>query len=152
VLDARTNSVIQGVLSGECRTLLQYACEAFPRFTPGDQAELARLQSLADQELAAARNLMTWFARHGGHVPPTDPYPSWYTQINFISIPFLLPQLEKDHREAIARLRAALVAVGDPEARQCVQAILEQKIKSLAAFRGQPSASPAAARATNGSQ
>ena len=145
MLDSQTISIVQDVLRGEGHTLLQYACEAFPRFTASDQAELARLQSLADQEMAAARSLVTWFVRRQGQIPPTEPYPSWYTQINFISIPFLLPQLEKDHREAIARLQRAAASLTNPEARQLIQAIVEQKEKSLAAIGGKGAPAPVAA-------
>ena len=107
MIDALTCQTLQRILHDESRTLLLYACESFPQFTASDKAELARLQHCADQEVAAAQAAATWLHRQGKHLLPMDPYPSWYTQINFISLPFLLPQLEREHRAAIDRLSAA---------------------------------------------
>ncbi|HEV8063154.1 MAG TPA: hypothetical protein VGP68_24950 [Gemmataceae bacterium] len=132
MIDSQTCQIIQQILHDESRTLLQYACEAFPRFSAADKSELALLQARADQELAAARAAAVWLSRQGKQPLPMDPYPAWYLQINFISVAFLLPQLEKEHRAAIDRLTAALGRLTNPEAKSLVQAILVQKQMTLA--------------------
>lgn len=132
MIDSLTCQILQQILRDESRTLLQYACESLPRFTAADKSELALLQACADQELASARAAAVWLARHGKQPLPMDPYPAWYTQINFISVAFLLPQLEKEHRAAIARLTAALGKLNDSEAKDLVEAILAQKRRTLA--------------------
>lgn len=132
MIDSQTYQIIQQVLREESRTLLLYACEAFPRFTASDKNELALLQARADQELAAARAAAVWLSRQGKQPLPMDPYPMWYTQINFISVAHLLPQLEKEHHAAIERYTTALHRLTDPEARRVLEAILVQKNKTLA--------------------
>ena len=145
MIDSQTCQILQKILHDESRTLLLYACESFPQFTPSDKSELARLQARADQELAAARAAVVWLTRQGKHLLPMDPYPSWYTQINFISVPFLLPQLEKEDRLAIERLTAAAAQLKNHEARHLVEAILAQKQKTLAILTNQEAAAAAPA-------
>jgi hypothetical protein len=137
VIDSQTCQIIQKILHDESRTLLQYACEAFPRFTPAEKSELARLQARADQELAAARTMAVWLTRQGKQPLPMDPYPAWYMQINFISVAFLLPQLEKEHRAAIDRLTTAVGKLTNSDAKSLVEAILAQKQKTLAILTNQ---------------
>jgi hypothetical protein len=132
VIDAPTCRILQEILHDESRTLLLYACESYPQFTAADRAELARLQQCADQEMSAARTAVSWLTRHGGRLLPMDPYPSWYTQINFISLDHLLPQLVKEHRAAIARLAADLEKLTASAPKALVEAILAQKKKTLA--------------------
>jgi hypothetical protein len=142
VIDAPTCQILQKILHDESRTLLLYACESFPLFTAGDKAELARLQHCADQELAAARAAATWLNRHGKQILPMDPYPTWYTQINFISLAFLLPQLEKEHLAAIKRLTAAAEKLTNSAARALVEAMLAQKKKTLALLTREEASAP----------
>ncbi len=132
MIDAVTCQILQRILRDESRTLLLYACESFPLFTASDKAEVARLQHCADQELAAAKATVVWLARQGKQILPMEPYPTWYTQINFISLAFLLPQLEKEHRAAIERLTAAVGKLHNSAARALVEAMLAQKQKTLA--------------------
>jgi hypothetical protein len=145
VIDSLTCQILQQILRAESRTLLQYACESLPRFTAAEKGELASLQSCADQELAAARAAATWLTRQGKHLLPMDPYPAWYTQINFISVAFLLPQLEKEHRAAIQQLTAALGKLPNQEAKKLVEGILAQKQKTLAILCKQEAPALAAA-------
>ena len=137
MIESQTCQILQQVLRNESRTLLQYACESLPRFTANEKSELELLQGCADRELAAAQVAATWLKRQGKHLLPMDPYPAWYTQINFISVPFLLPQLEKEHRAAIAQLTAAGGKLPNPEAKLLVEAILAQKQKTLAVLSKQ---------------
>jgi hypothetical protein len=132
VIDSLTCQILQQILRNESRTLLQYACESLPRFTASEKSELEVLQGCADRELVAARAAATWLARQGKHLLPMDPYPAWFTQINFISVAFLLPQLEKEHRGAIAQLTAAAGKLVNPDAKLLVEAVLAQKQKTLA--------------------
>jgi hypothetical protein len=132
VIDSQTCQIVQQILHDESRTLLQYACEAVQRFTAAEKSELARLQARADQELAAARHAAVWLTRQGKQLLPMDPYPAWYMQINFISVAFLLPQLEKEHRAAIDRLTAAIGKLTNSDTKSLVEAIMVQKQKTLA--------------------
>jgi hypothetical protein len=132
MIDSQTCQLIQQVLREESRTLLLYACESFPRFTATDKRELALLQARADQEVAAARAAAVWLSREGKQPLPMEPYPVWYMQINFVSVPHLLPQLEKEHHAAIERHTAALHRLNDPGARKVLENILVQKQKTLA--------------------
>ena len=133
MIDAPTCQILQKILHDESRTLLLYACESFPRFTAVDKAELARLQHCADQEVAAAKAAVVWLSRQGKQILPMDPYPTWFTQINFISLAFLLPQLEKEHRAAIERLSAAEAKLTTSSgARALVEGMLAQKRATLA--------------------
>ena len=137
MIDSQTCQILQQILRSESRTLLQYACESLPRFTTNEKSELELLQGCADRELAAAQAAATWLTRQGKHLLPMDPYPSWFTQINFISVAFLLLQLEKEHRAAIGRLTAASGKLFNPDAKLLVDAMLAQKQKTLAVLSKQ---------------
>jgi hypothetical protein len=139
VIDAQTCQILQKILHDESRTLLLYACESFPLFTSSDRHELARLQQCADQEMAAAKAAAAWLNRQGKRLLPMDPYPAWYMQINFVSVAYLLPQLEKEHRAAIERLLDAESKLTNSAAKALVHAMRVQKQNTLAVISGQDS-------------
>lgn len=137
------HQIVHDILRHEARTLLQYACEAGPRFSAGDVAALDRLQSLANAEMAASRSLAAWLKQHREIAPGPDPYPESFMRLNFASLPYVLRMLEKDTRETIARLHGVLPELRDSGVRRLVEHLVEAKENSLRAFQNWSTASTA---------
>ena len=63
--------------------------------------------------------------------PALGAYPINFTSYNFVALDFLLPRLLEHQRADITALERDRVALGDPEARAQVQALLEVKRRNL---------------------
>lgn len=139
MIDAQTRTILEEVVRGLGRSLLQYVSDAFPWITAGEQPALAEVQAMAKEERQAAAALARFLARRRLPVPYLGAYPSFFTTINYVTLEYLLPMLLDYQVKAVAGLERDLGELADPEARQQVEMILElkrrhlEKLESLAA-------------------
>lgn len=129
-----SNARLNEVLIAMSRSLLQYAGEAWPwvSSTEDDVAEqllaLVRQQHTQIERLGALLAQRVHFFDHGTY--PTD-----YTDLQYLSLSYLLKRLIRDQEAVLAELRsAAKDCEGDPEARDLLQQLevgVSQTIKSL---------------------
>lgn len=133
-MDSLTQSLLEDIVRRESRSLLQYIRDAFPWTTMEERAVLAQMELLIDEELRGAALLMRLLQRR--HLPPPyiEPYPMEFTNINYLSLEHLMPQLVALQRRAIADLERDVASMMDEEARTLVHKVLDKKRRHLEAL------------------
>jgi hypothetical protein len=123
--------LLQAILRRESRSLLQYAGEAFPWTTSRQKETLAGLTKIIEEERTVAAEFAGWLAKK--RLSPTylGPYPSNFTNMNFVTLDFFLRLLVDYQKQAIADLERDLPRITDPEALGIVQKILITKRRHL---------------------
>jgi hypothetical protein len=145
VTDARTAALLQDIVRRESRSLLQYISESFPWTTTEERDALARIEKMVEEERRGATTLGRYLVRQRHTAPYLGPYPTDFTNINFVALEHWLPLLVGYERRAIADLERDLAGLSDAEARPLVQDILETKRRHLAALAALAAAHPAEA-------
>jgi hypothetical protein len=144
MIDAHTQTLLQGILLRESRSLLQYLDESFPWTTPEGQAAATRLKQLAGEERAAAGKVADFLRRHRIAPPYLGAFPEEFTSVNFIGLDYAVARLVKAEERALARLESDLGQLEDKEARDLVGELIQEKqrhVKDLQALAdGLPSA------------
>jgi hypothetical protein len=135
------------VLQRERRSLLPFVAEAYPWASAGEEAALARLRAMIEEEQQAAVRLALYLQHRHVTVPPVGPFPLRYTTLNFVSLDFLVPSLIAEQKQRIAELDRDLPQLTDPEARQQVQAFREMKVRHLKALEELTAQAPKAVHA-----
>jgi hypothetical protein len=143
VIDPQTETLLQDIVRRESRSLLLYVGEAFPWTTTRGGPTLDRLKQLVHQEADAVAALGRYLVRRRVTPPALGAFPTGFTTYNFVALDFLLPRLAEQQRVDTAALERDLAAVGDPEARAQVQALLETKRLDLAGLEALAAAAPA---------
>jgi rubrerythrin len=136
VIDARTHAVLQEIMKRESRSLLQYVADSYPWATSEEQAALAQLRQVIEEERQGAAELGRFLTRHRLELPYLGAYPAEFTNANFIALDYLLPRLAADERRAIAFLEQALIGLQDAQARALVQKIVDKKRQHLTTLEG----------------
>jgi len=126
-----TKEVMQGILRRESRSLLQYAGEAFPWTTSAQKETLASLQKLIEEERAAAEHLAGWLAKKRMSPTYLGPYPSNFTNVNYVTLAFFLPLLVEYQKQGVADLERDLPKITDADSAAMVRRILETKRRHL---------------------
>jgi hypothetical protein len=145
VIDAQTQALLEAIVRRESRSLLQYVGEAFPWATREEQAALAGLQTLIEEERQGVATLMQFLVRRGHVYPYLGQYPESFTSINFVALEHLLPLLAEHERRTLADLESDLGRMPDAEARQQVHNYLETKRRHLKALEELAATRPATA-------
>lgn len=138
--------LLQDIVRRESRSLLQYVSEAFPWTNQKEQAALASVQRMVEEERRDTAVLGQFLVRRRIGVPYLGPYPLSFTNINYTSLDHLLPMLVQHQRRAIEQLESDLRKLSDPEAQQQVRRILEIKrrhLQTLEHLSGSPTAAAA---------
>jgi hypothetical protein len=144
MIDARTATILQGVVRREGRSLLQYVHDSFPWTQTGNQEMLTKIQALVEEERAATAALARFLIEQRFPPPYLGAYPTGFTTINYVSLESLLPRLLDFQKEAVAALQRDLAEVTDADARKQLLGLLEMKqrhletLESLAAAHPQP--------------
>ncbi len=130
-MDAATQALLQNLIRRESRSLLQYVHESYPWTTLAAQSVLTQVEQMVAEKrhaLAALARLLT-----KRHVPPPflGPYPMDFTNVNFVSLSYLLPLLVEQEQGNLAALEKDLSHVGDAEIHAQVQSMLDMNRRHL---------------------
>lgn len=145
-MDSLTQSLLEDIVCRESRSLLQYVREAFPWTSPEERAALADIERMIDEELRGAALLVRLLQRHHLPLPYIGPYPMEFTNINYVSLDHLLPQLVARQRQAIADLERDVTCMADEAARTLVHKVLDKKRQHLEALEKLAARQPAAVK------
>lgn len=131
MIDFHTHALLQKIIRRESRSLLQFVGESFPWTSPGERAALAKLQEMIEAERQGTAALGRLLNRQRLPLPTLGAYPQSFTNINYVSLDFLLPLLIDNLRRSIGDLEHDLASLYDTEARAEVRNILDMKRKHL---------------------
>ena len=134
MIDARTASLMQGIIRREGRSLLQYLGDAFPWIKNGEQESLRQLHVLVQEERDAVAELARFLSRKRVAPPYLGAYPMGFTTLNFVSLESLIPRLVTSQEGCIANLERDLHQIQDPDAVVAVHRLLEIKKRHLKAL------------------
>jgi hypothetical protein len=149
--DVKLHATLQKVLAREGQSLLQFVGESFPWTAFDEQALLAQVQKMIDDERRAAVALSNYMRRQRIPLPQHVPYPLHYTSWLFVSLDYLLPQLVEHQRKAVDDLKRDVETVQQPDARQPLENLLHvkqwhlTKLQEMAAQRSKAKHAAAAA-------
>jgi len=131
MIDAHSKAVLQDLVRRETRSLLQYVSESFPWIIAGEEPALAGLQEIAREEREAVAAVARFLARNRISAAPLGPYPMNFTNINYMSLDYLVPLLIENQRHRIKEMEAALADVSDAENRGQVESHVVMKRRHL---------------------
>ncbi len=130
--------VLERVFSREAASLPHYLRDAHPwvdRRDPLDQEVYELVQRMVAEEDRWLERLAELIVARGG-VPLPAPYPSDFTDTHYLAVDALVPRLVAYQEQNVAQLKEDLQeVVDDPEARNLLAAMLEQKQQQLEALR-----------------
>jgi hypothetical protein len=142
VIDAATQTLLQGLVQREGRTLLQYLGDSFP-WAYSDSPKLdARLTELVTEERRGLGELVRTLARRRFVPPRFITYPASFTGYNNVALGYMLPDLVAAQRRSVAELERDLGGVRDVEVRAAVQHYLDLKRRHLEAVEQLPIPQP----------
>jgi hypothetical protein len=146
VLDGQTQNVLQTVIRRESRSLLQYLTESFPWTTPERQAAVDELKRLAEEDRAAVARVADYLRRNQVPQPYLGPFPTEFTNINFIGLDYAVRLLVKAQQRAIDNLEGDLRQLSDEGARDLVRELITIKHAHLKDLEALAADLPAATR------
>jgi hypothetical protein len=130
-MDAATIALLNRILARETRSLLQYMSDAWP-WTDAEHSDLPeRLQRIVNEEREAHGRLTKWLLRHKISLASSN-FPKDFSNLHFIAMDHLLPQLIDSQRHLVKQLESDVTAIRDEEACAIVQKTLEEKRRHLA--------------------
>ena len=142
MIDARAQALLGDIVRRESRSILQYVNDSFPWTTQDEREALAQFQKLVEEERQGAGALVRLLARRGHVFPYIGPYPTEFTNINYVSLEHLLPMLVDAERRSLAGLERDLAAVDGAEARAQVEKIVAMKRRHAATLEAMAAAHP----------
>jgi hypothetical protein len=135
-MDAGSQSLFSRLISMGSSSLLQYVSESFPWSADPAHAALDVVQSVAHEERDEVVRLTRMLQKRHLPLPVIGAYPSHFTNINFVSLDYLLPKLCSEHEKEIAEIESKLYQVGDDDIREEVQGYLDMKRRHLQTLQG----------------
>ena len=134
-MDAATALLLQEIVRKEGRSLLQYVNESFPWTTAKNQHVLPVLSEMAAEERDAATQVVRLLLKNRVKPPYLGAYPMTFTNINYMSVEFLLPHLTGYQNHRIAELDREILNVTDAEVKHLLHTVLEMKRRHLMALK-----------------
>lgn len=125
--DSASIQVVRDVVRREGSSVLQYLHDAYPWGTMRDEEGIAAVESLIAEERDAIVSLTRFLSRHRVAQPRAGMYPADFTSLNFIGFEYLLPRMIDYEKASEAKLRDAIAAVSDAEARELLVAFADMK-------------------------
>jgi hypothetical protein len=136
MIDNASTLILQNVLRGERRSLLQYAGEAAPWTNVADQQLVGQLQKMIEEEQKVIVSLSDYLRRGGQNMPYVEPFPMGFTAYNFVSFEFLLKKIIEDQRKGVANLEKSVSAIPDLDGKLFVENLLVINQRHLKALEG----------------
>ena len=130
-MDADRFTLLSRLISMGSSSLLQYVSESFP--WSADPAHIAfdSVLNLAKEEREAVSLITRHLQKRRFRLPKFGSYPSHFTNINFVSLDYLLPKLIAEQEKEIAEIVSGLLPEEDDEVRRLAQRFLEMKRRHL---------------------
>ena len=126
-MDADGFTLLSRLISMGSSSLLQYVSESFPWSADPAHAALDTVMTLARVERDAVTLITRHLQKRHLRLPKFGSYPSHYTNINFVSLEYLLPKLVAEQEKEIAEIVSRLLREEDEEVRRLAQSFLEMK-------------------------
>jgi hypothetical protein len=116
--DARTQALLQDLLRRASRSMLQYVGEAYPWAPDTDADLLAKVQTVIREEEDAVEGLGAFLRKKRIPIGYLGSYPQNFTNLNFVSLDYLMPRLLEWQRKwaAVLERDAALIVGGEANA------------------------------------
>jgi hypothetical protein len=134
MIDARTQSLLQDIVRRTGRSMLQYVGEAYPWASEEGQPLLTKLHDIVDDEEKTTEELARFLRRRRVPLPYLGAYPETFSNINYVSLDYLLPKLLDYQHKAIASLERDLGQVHDTEIKTKLENLLGVNRKHLEAL------------------
>ena len=116
---------LQDAFRREGRSLLQYTREASPYATGDDRTRLDAVLRTATEEADALRAFGEALGNLRVPLPHLGSFPVAFTDLNFVSIRFLVPKLVAEQKQDLAKLEADREALADTAARTALQPLVD---------------------------
>jgi hypothetical protein len=131
MIDARTQERLQGIIRRQSRSLLQYVADSYPWTADGVDDSLGLLRDVIEEDRQATASLGRFLVANHAVPPYLGAYPPDFTDINYVSLDFVLARLVKDERQALAALERERPEIGDLAARALVEQLIDTKRRHL---------------------
>lgn len=115
--------LLNQLLAIEYRSLPLYLMDATPWTHPGDQAATVALRSVVKTQRSLAERIATLIGARGGAVDSGE-YPMEFTDLNFLSLDYLLKELARCGQRQVAGIESIVDRLLDTEARELAQEVL----------------------------
>src|SRR5205823_7357742 len=117
MIDARTQALLQDIVRRASRSMLQYVGESYPWAGDGKADLLAKVQAVIAEEEQAIESLAAFLRKKRISIPYLGSYPQKFTNINYVSLDYLMPRLRDWQRSWVGILEQDAVQIADAEAR-----------------------------------
>jgi TatD DNase family protein len=117
--------LLQDIVRGRMRSLLQYISESFPWPNTDSEAAAAVFQALAGEERDAVAPLVQFLVNEGDSIPYCGAYPMQFTNMNFVSMAYIAPIVQSYLREAVVQLERDMSKLQNPHGGELVQSLIE---------------------------
>lgn len=130
--DATSLRLLQDLFARQWRSLPQYLQQSGAWAGPGDDDARAALERMATHHTEHARRLAELIQDRGGAVPHVA-FPDRFTEANyhFVAIDYLLGELVRYQRGAIAAMEVECNGVADSEIRNTIDTVLADERQDL---------------------
>ncbi len=116
---------LQDVFRRESRSLLQYARESSPYASGDDRRVLAEVQRVATEETTALADFGGFLADRRVPLPYLSAFPMVFTDLNFVTVRYLLPKLVAEQKLDLAQLETAAGSLTDPPSQAAVRGLVD---------------------------
>ena len=134
MIDARSQALLQDIVRRASRSMLQYVGESYPWAGDGEAEVLTRVQAVIAEEEQAVEGLAAFLRRRRIGIPYLGSYPEPFTNLNYVSLDYLLPRLLDWQRSWVAILERDATLIGDAEAKAQVDALVAVARRHLEAL------------------
>lgn len=117
MVDARTQALLQDIVRRASRSMLQYVGESYPWAGDGEVQLLTQVQAVIAEEERAVEGLATFLRKRRIGIPYLGSYPENFTNLNYVSIDYLLPRLLDWQRSWVGILERDAAEITDAEAK-----------------------------------
>jgi len=131
MIDARTQALLQDIVRRASRSMLQYVGESYPWAGDNGADMLAKVKTVIAEEERAIEGSAAFLRKKRIGLPYLGSYPERFTNINYVSLDYLLPRLLDWQRRWVGILQKDAALVADPEARAEVEKLLAVARKHL---------------------
>jgi hypothetical protein len=122
--EARTQAMLQDIVRRASRSMLQYVGESYPWAGDGEADLLGKVQRIIAEEEEAIEGLAAFLRKKRIGIPYLGPYPQNFTNINYVSLDYLMPLLLAWQRQWVEILEKDAAQIQDAEARAEVEKLL----------------------------
>ena len=131
MIDARTQALLQDIVRRASRSMLQYVGESYPWAGDGEAAALTQVQAVIAEEEQAVEGLAAFLRRRRIGIPYLGSYPEPFTNLNYVSLDYLLPRLLDWQRSWVGILERDATLIAHLEAKAEVIKLLDAARRHL---------------------